>query len=101
MTTRVEIRVGELADSLVVPISAVAENKGKHCCYVVQAQRIERRSVTVGANTERYVEITGGLTEGEQVALDARYRAAAELEGQADSPTIVQPTTSDAVAALR
>jgi multidrug efflux pump subunit AcrA (membrane-fusion protein) len=40
----------------------------------------ERRPVDVGEANEQYIQILRGLTEGEEVALDARSRAAAEVK---------------------
>lgn len=75
MTAKVEILVGELSNSLIVPIPAVAEADGRYYCYVVGGQAVDRRPVTLGASTENFVEISEGLGEGEEVALDARQRA--------------------------
>jgi hypothetical protein len=88
MTTRVEIHAGQLTNSLVVPLAAVAAQKGAHYCYVVQAGGIESRPVRIGRNTDRYVEITQGLQPGEEVALDARHRLSSQLEQQSGGPAL-------------
>ena len=62
------------------PIQAVAEAKGKHFAYVFAAAGIERREVTVGENNEKYVEVRGGLVEGESVFLDARARVNSDFQ---------------------
>jgi HlyD family secretion protein len=80
MTSKVKIHVGELSDCLVVPVPAVVEQDGDYFCYVVKDGRATRRPVAIGASTESFVEIRDGLTEGEQVALDARHRWQSEVE---------------------
>ena len=66
--------------ALTVPVQAVTESDGKHISYVVNAGVVERRIVEVGENNERLIQVKTGLNEGDQVALDARVRAAAELK---------------------
>lgn len=100
MTAQVKIQVGELANSLLVPVSAVVEKDGQHYCYVVDALEISRRAVAIGDNTETFVEITDGLADGEEVMLDARHRLAGELEGGVATP-VASRTKTDPLAAAR
>jgi RND family efflux transporter MFP subunit len=79
-TAEVAIEVNHLRDVLAVPIQAVVERDGKHYAYVPTAAGPERREVTVGENNEKFVEIRGGLEEGEAVLLDARARSNAEKQ---------------------
>jgi RND family efflux transporter MFP subunit len=76
MTSNVTIRVGELSDSLIVPLAAVTEKNERKYAFVVRDGKLEPCPVSIGGNTSNYVEILGGLSEGERVALDARRRAA-------------------------
>ena len=80
MTAEARILVGELKNVLVVPVQAVAENKGDFYAFVDEPGGIKLRKVKVGENNEKLVEILDGLKEGESVALDARIRAAAEFK---------------------
>jgi HlyD family secretion protein len=80
MTAEVKILVKTIPDALTVPVSAVTESGGKHVCYVVTPSGVERREVKVGEGNEQLVQVLEGLAEGEQVVLDARVRAAAELK---------------------
>jgi RND family efflux transporter MFP subunit len=82
MTAEARILVGELKNVLVVPVSAVAENKGDFYAFVEEPGGIKLRKVKVGENNEKLVEILEGLKEGESVALDARTRAAAEFKSE-------------------
>jgi RND family efflux transporter MFP subunit len=78
MSADVKILIKVIPGALTVPIQGVTEVDGQHVCYVVSGGKIERREVTIGDGNEQLVQILSGLTEGEQVALDARTRAAAE-----------------------
>lgn len=83
MSAEVKVLVRKLADALLVPVSAVAEVDGKKVVYVVKGRAIERREVETGDENEQFVQLLGGLEEGEAVALDARTRAAADLKSKA------------------
>ncbi len=78
MTGEVKIMIQTLPNVLMVPVQAVTERDGKHYAYVVNRFGVERREVTIGEANEQHVQIVDGLSEGDQVALDARVRAAAE-----------------------
>jgi len=80
MTAEAKIRVGEITDGFLVTIPAVVEAEGQYYCYVTTDAGIQPRPVSIGNNTATFVEIKSGLAEGEIVALDARHRAANELE---------------------
>ena len=80
MTAEVKILAKRIPDALTVPVQAVTESQGKQVCYIVSAAGVERREVEIGDNNEQLIQITKGVKEGEQVALDARVRAAAELK---------------------
>ena len=84
MTAEVKILIKTIPEVLSVPVQAVTEYDGEHVCYVVAGGQIERRTVKVGENNEQRIHVNEGLREGEQVALDARSRAAAELKQDQD-----------------
>ena len=95
MTAEAKVLVGELADVLVVPVQAVAEHKGEFFAFVEKSGQVKLQKVKIGENNETHVQVLEGLAEGEQVALDARLRAAAEFKlddqkqarrGQAQAP---------------
>jgi HlyD family secretion protein len=96
MTAEVKILVKTVPDVLTVPVQAVTESDGKHVSYVVAAGVVERRTVEVGDSNETLIQVKKGLSEGDQVALDARVRAAAELKhGEKKGPAI-EPEQKDA-----
>ncbi|HKA06351.1 MAG TPA: hypothetical protein VKD71_03780, partial [Gemmataceae bacterium] len=80
MTAEVKIHVQTLPDTLMVPVQAVTEYEGKPVCYVKKGRSLERVMVDVGDSNDQYIQIVGGLGEGDEVALDARSRAAAEVK---------------------
>jgi RND family efflux transporter MFP subunit len=80
MTAEVRIHVHTIPDALMVPVQAVTEYEGKTVCYLKYGRGLDRRPVTIGENNDQYIRILEGLDEGEEVALDARSRAAAEVK---------------------
>ncbi|MBL8867479.1 MAG: efflux RND transporter periplasmic adaptor subunit [Planctomycetia bacterium] len=80
MTAEVKILVGAVPNALSVPVTGITEYEGEKVVYVVGSSGIDRRTVTVGESNEQFVEVTDGLASGEEVALDARTRAAADLK---------------------
>ncbi len=106
MTAEAKVLVGELDNVLLVPVQAVAEHKGEFFSFVEKGGKIELRKVKVGENNETHVQVVEGLTEGEQVALDARTRASAQFKlddqkqatdgPKSEEPTAVTPSVAPA-----
>ncbi|MFF4129030.1 efflux RND transporter periplasmic adaptor subunit [Microbispora rosea] len=66
----VRVTTGEAADALYVPSQAVrAQGDGTAVVTVADGGTRSRRTVQVGVRGDSYVEITGGLSEGDQVVL--------------------------------
>ncbi|WP_432867095.1 efflux RND transporter periplasmic adaptor subunit [Microbispora rosea] len=66
----VRVTTGEAADALYVPSGAVrAQGDGTAVVTVADGGTRSRRTVQVGVRGDSYVEITGGLSEGDQVVL--------------------------------
>ncbi len=80
MTAEVKVLIKTIPDALTVPVSAVTESDGQHICYVKTGHGLERREVKIGEGNEQNIQILEGLQESEEVALDARVRAAAEVK---------------------
>lgn len=80
MTAEVKILVGTVPNALSVPLTGVTDYEDQKVVYVVTSTGIERRVVTIGESNEQFVQIKDGLAEGEEVALDARTRAAADMK---------------------
>ncbi|MBN2564848.1 MAG: efflux RND transporter periplasmic adaptor subunit, partial [Candidatus Eisenbacteria bacterium] len=71
MSATAEIVVADLRNVLYVPIEAVNTHRGERVCWVKKADgQPELRPVECGHFTDKFVEITKGLSEGEQVYLE-------------------------------
>jgi RND family efflux transporter MFP subunit len=100
MTAEVKILVNRLSDVLVVPVQAVAEHFGSHVAFVINDDKLERRSVVVGENNDQFIQISSGLTAGDRVALDARARVEAAAETNKTEPTAAT-SSATAVSAVQ
>jgi HlyD family secretion protein len=80
MTAEVKIHVRTLPNTLMVPVQAVTEYEGKSVCYVKKGRNVDRVPIEVGDSNDQYIQILEGVSEGDEVALDARSRAAAEVK---------------------
>ncbi len=69
MTARVSIQSGESKNTILVPLSAVKENKGQSYVQIMANGKIENINVTTGLSNEDKVEITSGLADGDQIVL--------------------------------
>ncbi|MCK4233069.1 efflux RND transporter periplasmic adaptor subunit [candidate division WOR-3 bacterium] len=72
MTTRVQIKLGESTDVLMIPKDAYL----KGFIFVVSDSTAERREVTVGIMGDKNIEILEGLEEGEKVVIIGQERLA-------------------------
>ncbi len=67
---RVQITTAEKPKALVIPRSALFRDaEGDWCVYTVQGGRAKIQTVEVGLINDELVEITAGLTDGEQVVV--------------------------------
>ncbi|WP_285785550.1 efflux RND transporter periplasmic adaptor subunit [Microbispora sp. NBRC 16548] len=72
----IRVTTGEAADALYVPSQAVrAQGDGTAVVTLADGGTESRRTVKVGVRGDSYVEITGGLAEGDQVVLPAASTA--------------------------
>jgi RND family efflux transporter MFP subunit len=70
---RAEVKVRDVADSLVVPPNALVRDgadPSKAVTFVVTGGKAERRDVTVGFEVTDAVQVTAGLSAGDVVVLD-------------------------------
>jgi len=72
MTAEVEILVADLKDVLTLPVAAVVEQRGKYYCWVAADDKIERRTLVLGLNNDRFVEVQDGVSENDRVLLNPR-----------------------------
>ncbi len=68
------LKAGATAEALVIPLSAVMEEQGSYYCYVQTAgESFEKRTLTLGGNDGRQVQVLGGVSEGERVVSKGAY----------------------------
>jgi membrane fusion protein (multidrug efflux system) len=67
------VRLGEHADALVVPPSALVRDQRGTAVYVVSGDLAERTAVTVGIEHADAIEIVSGLKEGQTVLTSSVY----------------------------
>lgn len=67
MYARVQLQTAAKRDVLVVPKSAVVDVSGRRGVYTVADGKAVFRPITVGIDDDERVEVTDGVTEGEQV----------------------------------
>lgn len=64
---RVEIAVDERPQSLAVPSNAIGEDGDERYVYVIEDDRLVRRSVRIGVDRGEWTEVVDGIEEGEIV----------------------------------
>jgi Cu(I)/Ag(I) efflux system membrane fusion protein len=99
MYAHVQITVGKAARMLTVPTSAVIDSGTQQTVLVrLDEGRFAPRVVTLGQRSDDYVEITDGLTEGEQVVtranflLDSESNLQAAFSGMGDTQPLQKTT---------
>jgi HlyD family secretion protein len=89
MSAKVEVFANCLSNVVYVPVQAVSPSEGKQVCYVADGRKSDRRTVEVGDFNDEFIEIKGGLKEGERVLLRAMETQAPEkTEGKPTQPAV-------------
>lgn len=89
MTARTTIHIGERKDVLVVPASAIKEEKGKKYVQVMQNGKPQNVAVETGLSDDEKVEIISGLNAGDQIVLPvAKPSSASDKQNQGPPPRI-------------
>jgi HlyD family secretion protein len=87
MTARATINVGESTNVLVVPLSAIKEEKGQKYVQLIVAGKQHSAPIQVGLSDDEKVEICSGLSEGDSIVLPAaKAKAAAATQNQGPPP---------------
>jgi len=59
--------IGRLADAVVVPSSAVREERGEHYVFAIDNGKVARRVVKLANGADDFVQVASGLAQGMQV----------------------------------
>ena len=86
LSAKVEVRIDELADALVVPIQAVVPRGEEHFCFVMTQRGSLQMPVETGLANDQFIEIKKGLSEGDPVMLNPpRYSETDGAAGQGNN----------------
>ncbi len=99
VSARVEVVITNLTKVLSVPIQTVARLRGENVCFVKHGAGVTPVPVTTGWFNDRFVEVTSGLKEGDQVLLAPLGDEAIDLSEEADTndvQTAPEPTAPSA-----
>jgi multidrug resistance efflux pump len=100
MSAKVEVFANCLSNVVYVPVQAVSPSEGKQVCYVADGRKSDRRTVEVGDFNDEFIEIKGGLKEGERVLLRAvETQAPEKTEGKPTQPAVPPAAAAAAAAA--
>ncbi|WP_406699636.1 HlyD family efflux transporter periplasmic adaptor subunit [Singulisphaera sp. Ch08] len=97
MSAQVEISTVHRPDVLTIPSQAMTVEDGMDVCYVTDGNNgLERREVKLGQASHDRLEVTEGLSEGEQVVLDpSSIDTEVMAELGASSPSLVEPEPTE------
>jgi HlyD family secretion protein len=70
MTAVVEIHIDHLENVISVPVQAIVQIKKQTWVYVDREGQVLRQDIEIGRTNEKFVEITQGLSEGDQIVLN-------------------------------
>jgi HlyD family secretion protein len=93
MTAEVEISTAHRPDALTIPTQAMTVEDGLEVCYVSDGEGLERREIKLGQASQDRLEVTEGLSEGEQVVLDpSNIDAQLVAELASSAPSVAEAT---------
>ncbi|MFM7291318.1 MAG: efflux RND transporter periplasmic adaptor subunit, partial [Planctomycetia bacterium] len=76
----VDLPQGQMREALAVPVSAVMRHEGKSFVFVPEGEgRFRRVDVTTGIESGDFVEVSRGLTAGQQVVAQGAFVLKSEL----------------------
>ncbi|MFM8953106.1 MAG: efflux RND transporter periplasmic adaptor subunit [Planctomycetaceae bacterium] len=90
----VDLPQGELREAVAVPAEAVMRHDGKAFVFVPEPDgRFRRREVQTGIETDALIEITRGLTEGEEVVSRGAFLLKSRLLLEKEAETAMTEAT--------
>jgi hypothetical protein len=69
MTSTVDFIIHEKKGVLCVPVEGVLQKENRSVVFMVKEGKLIEREVTVGIGDEEYLEISSGLSPGEEVVI--------------------------------
>ena len=87
MTAVVEINIDYLHDALCVPVQAIVQRGDDTWCFVLVNGVPQKRPVVLGKTNDKFVEVSKGISEGEEIVLNPSSIMAEE----ANQPAPVAP----------
>jgi HlyD family secretion protein len=91
MSAIVTLTLPQSQGVLVIPHQAILSDQGRSACFVPVADHLEHRDVKVGRTTPDLIEITEGLTEGDEVVMDPPGRPTSKPRSLAGFDTRTWP----------
>lgn len=73
LSCSVEVALPEISDAIVVPVAALANRSGAAVVTLIRDDQAFETPVETGMRTEDGVQITGGVAEGDIVAIEGGY----------------------------
>ncbi len=73
LSCRVHVSLPEVADALVIPVAALADNAGTPVVTVIRDGKAYETEVTLGVETSDRIQVLSGLSAGDQVATAGGY----------------------------
>ncbi|MBN1393446.1 MAG: HlyD family efflux transporter periplasmic adaptor subunit [Pirellulales bacterium] len=96
LTAEVRIRVEHASDALMVPVQAVFEQGGNYYCVARKSDNYYAKKIAFAASNDKMVVVEDGLSESEEVVLNARaFRDKVDLpEPDAGPPAEARPDSA-------
>jgi len=91
MSCAIEILVEEIPETLFVPVQSIFRRGQETLAFVERGGTSEQRTVAVGRYNDRWVQVLGGLSEGEVVLLAPPVGFSREVEAAAEPATVPGP----------
>jgi RND family efflux transporter MFP subunit len=92
MYASVALRLEHREQTLVVPVQAVSREKSSTVMVVNKENKIEERTITLGLETPRQLEVMAGLSENELVMIGSRTQVKA---GQQVQPKLMEEARAE------
>jgi hypothetical protein len=94
LSVTVSILISQASDVLLVPNSAITYLRGEAYVQVISADGLpEERPVQIGISDFQYTEVTGGLSEGEEVVVPDTVDTGTTFDGFQRPPGAMTPVT--------